>query len=315
MLRIGIDATPLMRQPTGVGLFVRYLIDELQHHRLELKPFAVSRRAKNELRPLLPEGMIGFSSPFPAPLVHRMWPRFEFPKIEGWTGPIDVAHGTNYVIGPTKAASIVTVHDLTVLRHPEWVQSASLRFPELIRRAIGRGATLQCFTDLVADQIAEDFHLSTDRIAVIQPGIIPVPEADANSARQQLGTGRYVLAIGTVEPRKNLANLLRAFDLVTERDSETTLVVVGADGWGTEEFNRTQEQMRYPERVRRIGYVEKPSPRRITPRGRRTRLPVVVRRVRASAPRSHVGRGAGRSFLGGTYARSARGRCGVCRAG
>lgn len=255
MLRVAIDATPLLHQPTGVGLFTRSLIAELQHHPVEMRPYAVTRRARTELAPLLPDGMRAYPSQFPARFVHKLWPRFDFPKVELWTGPVDVAHGTNFVAPPTKGASIVTVHDLTMIRYPQWVHGSSLGYPDLIRRSIARGAWLQCFTQYVADELVEDFGVSRDRVAVIAPGVMPVPEASATRAREQLGVSRYILALGTVEPRKNLPNLLRAFDLLAGEDSETHLVIVGADGWGIEEFNDTLEAMTFGDRVHRVGYA------------------------------------------------------------
>ncbi|MGB2757959.1 MAG: glycosyltransferase family 1 protein [Acidimicrobiia bacterium] len=255
MLRVAIDATPLLHQPTGVGLFTRCLIDELQHHPVDLRPYAITRRARTELAPLLPDNIRAYPSQFPARFVHKLWPRVDFPKVEIWTGPVDVAHGTNFVAPPTSGASIVTVHDLTMILYPEWVHGASLGFPALIRRSIDRGAVLQCFTHHVAAELADAFGVAADRIAVIAPGVMPVPEASATRAREQLNVGRYIWALGTVEPRKNLPNLLRAFDVVTDTDTETHLVIVGADGWGVEEFNTTLENMRSADRVHRIGYA------------------------------------------------------------
>ncbi len=255
MLRVAIDATPLLHQPTGVGLFARHLIEELHHQPVEVRPYAVTRRARTELAGMLPEGMRAYPSQFPARIVHRLWPKYDLPKVEIWTGQVDVAHGTNFVAPPTRGASIVTVHDLTMTRYPQWVDATTLLFPNLIRRAIARGAIVQCFTNYVAQQIAEDFSLAPDRIAVISPGVMSVMEADVNRSRSQLGVGRYILALGTIEPRKNLPNLLRAFDMVASEDPETALVIVGADGWGITEFSETLERMKFASRVRRIGYT------------------------------------------------------------
>lgn len=220
-----------------------------------MRPYAITRRARTELAPLLPEQMRAYPSQFPARFVHKLWPRFDLPKVELWTGPVDVAHGTNFVAPPTRGGSIVTVHDLTMIRYPQWVHGSSLGFPELIRRSIDRGAWLQCFTEHVADELVEDFKIARERVAVISPGVMPVPAASATRASEQLGVSRYILALGTVEPRKNLPNLLRAFDVLAGDDAETHLVIVGADGWGIQEFNDTLDSMRFGERVHRIGYA------------------------------------------------------------
>jgi glycosyltransferase involved in cell wall biosynthesis len=67
-----------------------------------------------------------------------------------------------------------------------------------------------------------------------------------------------VLALGTVEPRKNLPRLVAAFDLEAARDCNLRLVVAGPDGWGTEAFTESVRKARHRDRVLRLGYVDDP---------------------------------------------------------
>src|SRR5204862_1539080 len=83
------------------------------------------------------------------------------------------------------------------------------------------------------------------------------PSAGGAPARGRAiaGNERYVLALGTVEPRKNLPVLVRAFDQMAPRDPALRLVVAGADGWGASEFHAARTAAKHADRVVRLGYV------------------------------------------------------------
>jgi glycosyltransferase involved in cell wall biosynthesis len=65
----------------------------------------------------------------------------------------------------------------------------------------------------------------------------------------------YVIHLGTIEPRKGVTDLVAAFDRVAGSHSELELVLAGIDGWGSAEVTRAVAACRYPDRIRRLGYV------------------------------------------------------------
>ena len=74
---------------------------------------------------------------------------------------MDVVHGTNFVVPPSpRAARLVTVHDLTPMRFPELCSPTSLRYPALIRRALGQGASIHMVSQAMADEVMASFDLS-----------------------------------------------------------------------------------------------------------------------------------------------------------
>src|SRR3546814_11531162 len=68
------------------------------------------------------------------------WRHVDAPRIDRWIGDADVVHGTNFVVPPTRAAAVVTIHDLTYLRYPEMCKRLVLQYPQLVGRALGCGA-------------------------------------------------------------------------------------------------------------------------------------------------------------------------------
>ncbi|HVF32898.1 MAG TPA: glycosyltransferase family 1 protein [Acidimicrobiales bacterium] len=257
-MRIAVDATPLIGAGTGVATFSRGAIRALAARGdVALTAFGLTVRGRGALAGLVPPGVRVVDRPLPAGLLGRLWSRTDLAPAEWWTGPCDVVHGTNFVVPPTRrAAAVVTVHDLTAIRHPELCAPTSLRYPDLVRRAVRRGAWVHTVSSAIGDEVVERLGLPHDRVRVVRPGLDPVLAGDAATGRAVAGAERYVLALGTVEPRKGLPDLVRAFDRLAATRDDLALVVAGPDGWGTQAFSAAVAMARHGARVRRLGWVD-----------------------------------------------------------
>jgi glycosyltransferase involved in cell wall biosynthesis len=188
--------------------------------------------------------------------VRALWQRLPEPRIERWTGPVDVVHALNFVAPPARAPVVVMVHDLTFVRYPELCTPDTLRYPAAIRRAIARGAHVHVPSDFVGGEVQEEFGVGPDRVTRIHSGVSPTAGGDARAGRHLAGGERFVLALGTVEPRKGLPALVAAFDAVAAADRDVRLVVAGPDGWGTDAFTASVARARHRDRVHRLGWVD-----------------------------------------------------------
>jgi glycosyltransferase involved in cell wall biosynthesis len=154
------------------------------------------------------------------------------------------------------------VHDLTPLRHPELCDAATLAYPELIRRALRRGAWVHADSAFVAGEVVEAFGADPGRVRVVHPGIPDLPELtdaeeqDALSRILPPGTGRYCLAVGTAEPRKDLPGLVRAFGDVGASQGDVSLVLAGQPGWGEDALAEAVAASPVRERIVRTGWVD-----------------------------------------------------------
>jgi glycosyltransferase involved in cell wall biosynthesis len=253
-LRIALDATPLLGPRTGVGVFAAELLARLAGDpTLEMTAWAASWRGRDGLDDAVPAGVRTITRPMAARPLRAAWSRADQPPIEWWTGTVDVVHGTNFVVPPARrAAGLVTVHDLTVIRFPELCTADTLAYPDLLRRAFRRGAHVHTVSQFVADEVQEVFGLPADRVHPIPLGVEPLEAVDPALARRLAGPRPYVLALGTVEPRKDLPVLVEAFDAVAEEDPELQLVIAGPDGWGQEQLRRALTLSRHADRIVRI---------------------------------------------------------------
>ncbi len=266
-LRVGVDATPLLGKPTGVGVFCAGVLSGLaERGDLEVSAYAVSWRRRRGMEEHLPPGVSARQRAMPARPLHGAWRRLDLPPIEWFVGPVDVVHGTNFVVPPTRrAAAVVTVHDLTPLRFPELCDAATLAFPDLVRRALRRGAWVHTHSAFVAAEVVDAFGADPERVRAVAPGapvLPPTPPARPGPGGPSVatllpeGTLRYVLAVGTAEPRKDLPGLVRAFDDVAADRPDLALVLAGPDGWGSDALERAIGASPFRSRITRAGWVD-----------------------------------------------------------
>jgi glycosyltransferase involved in cell wall biosynthesis len=249
---------------TGVGAFCQGALAALATRPgLDVRAYAVSWRRRGRLASHLPAGVAAYQRPMPARPLHALWGRWDLPPLEWFVGATDVVHGTNFVVPPAgRAAPVVSVHDLTPLHHPELCNEATLAYPELIRRALGRGAWVHTDSGFVAGEVVDAFGADSSRVRVVPPGVPDLPqlgESETAAALARLlpsGSGPFCLAVGTAEPRKDLPGLVRAFGEVASRLGDLTLVLAGSPGWGEEALAAAVAASPVHDRIVRTGWVE-----------------------------------------------------------
>lgn len=258
VLRVAFDATPLLGARTGVGVMTARVLNELaQRDDIAITAYATTWRGRGALPGLVPRGVRSVTRAMPARPLHAAWQHRSVPPIEWFTGAIDVVHGVNFVVPPARhAACIATVHDLTAIHHPEMCTPHTRRYPAFIRAALRRGAWIHTVSNYVRDEIIDVFRADPDRVVTVPNGVDPIPDADGAVGRDVAGGDRYVLALGTIEPRKDYPALIRAFDMVAESDRDLRLVIAGPDGWGTDAFTAAVSETRHRDRVVRLGLTD-----------------------------------------------------------
>jgi glycosyltransferase involved in cell wall biosynthesis len=264
-LRVLVDASPLLvTHETGVSQFCRGLLAGLsQKTSIEISAFAMTRGRVNQLRATLPRGTDVAAFPVPVRFLEVGWRHLHWPPADWFLGSSDVVHGTNFVVPPVSVgASVVTVHDLTPVRFRELCDPSSLRFRELVWRAVRRGAWIHTPSHFVAAEVIEAFDADPSRVRAIWPGI-PDPYGTrgltavrrATPVANLRGCHRYILAIGTADPRKDFPTLVAAFDRLAGDHPDLALVIIGSDGSGSGALVDAIQRARHRERVIRLGYV------------------------------------------------------------
>jgi glycosyltransferase involved in cell wall biosynthesis len=220
-VRIALDVGSLYGHRTGVGAAVAELAVALDHRDdVEVTPYVLSFRS----RPAPPVRKL----PLPAAVAHRLWSIGDVPRVDRWVGPAEVVHGTNYVVPPTRRPAIASVYDCWFLRHPAHASPDVRRAGEVLRRRARAGVTIHASSQATAD-IAREL-LGARRVEVVHLGPLAVPDTPPAEAPRWAGAiGPFVLAIGTIERRKNVPALVAAFGAIGAAEG-ASLVLAGAPG-------------------------------------------------------------------------------------
>lgn len=259
-MRVVVDATPLLGVRTGVGRYTAHLLGELARLEppLELAATAFTWRGLCGLAGALPPGVGVAARRAPARLLRTAWAHGELPPVEWLAGRAEVVHGTNFVLPPARRArGVVTVHDLSYLRVPGTVTAASARYRELVPRGLRRAAAVITPSRAVADEVVDTYRLDP-AVAVptplgVDPAWFAVPPPTAAWLAARGLPERYLLFVGTLEPRKDVPTLLAAYRRLRSQVPDVPpLALVGPAGWGP----APELAGLPPHAVVRVGYLE-----------------------------------------------------------
>jgi len=241
MMKIALDGMPLASPLTGVG-----------HYTAELARNLAVVAPSDSFTLIAPDG-----------LLKRRWWSLGLP-LHLLRNSFDLFHGTNYEVPLwTRRPSVVTIHDLSLLVHPEvheqrLVRRARWRLPLMAKSA----SKIITPGNSVKSEVCEMFGIDPDKVVV-------TPEAprSAFKRREDAGVpglldrfgidGDFLLFVGTIEPRKNLRRLVEAFDALLRNTSLLPkLVIAGGQGWLMDDFESLIRQKGLEDRVCLTGYLE-----------------------------------------------------------
>jgi glycosyltransferase involved in cell wall biosynthesis len=193
-----------------------------------------------------------------------LWHRLQLPLwVELATGPVDIFHSPDFVLPPVRRAkTIVTVHDLSFIRYPQCAD-ANLRayLNKVVPRSVHRADLILADSQSTKDDLVELLGVDARRIEVVYPGVEkrfrPIEDqALLEKVRKRYNLPpRFILGLGTLQPRKNFTGLIRAFADLRFAISNLHLVIVGGKGWLYEEIFATVEHLGLGKKVVFPGFV------------------------------------------------------------
>jgi glycosyltransferase involved in cell wall biosynthesis len=264
-MRDGLDGFPLVSPRTGVGHYTFELAralaliapaDEFQL----ISPLPFNSSILDEIEHHSPTNLGAINPPMNS--MRRHWWAVGLP-LHLRRASLDLFHGTNYDVPLwNRQRTIVTIHDLSILLHPQnherhLVRRARRRLP-----LMARAATMVITpSESMKREICDHLHVNAGKIAVTpeapRPTFRQLPFEETIEVRKRLGIEEdFILFVGTIEPRKNLLTLMRAFDEILRHSSlRPQLVIAGGEGWLVGELFSFVERSGISERVRFTGYL------------------------------------------------------------
>jgi glycosyltransferase involved in cell wall biosynthesis len=263
-MRIGWDLTTLCMPATGIGRYTRETLYATARARPDWEFVAVSfaggegtarlRASIGELPPNVEHRHIKVPG---ARFLRRGISSAPFPTLDAITGKVDVFVDSEW-FHPRQASGkrVSIVYDLGPLLHPEWVDEQTRRFHlRTLDSLKQRADRIVCISEATASDVVRELGVDRERISIVYPG---VDEAffDAKPAPPAiLGGAPYVLAVGTLNERKNLGVLIDAFAVVAKRNSEVQLVIVGSPDRDAEQIRRRIREQGIESRTTLLGFV------------------------------------------------------------
>lgn len=266
-VRLVIDYTSAVNQRAGIGRYTRELVRTLltlpESGRYDVNLIIPRRPA--QAPPTPPAGARWCKLPLTEWQAVLLWQRAGVPlPLNVFCGRAGVFHAPDFLLPPVRAGRrIVTVHDLSYLVHPDLAHPAVYRYLEkTVPRSVARADRVIAVSESTKRDVVRLLGVPEDRVDVIPEGVDRVfrPEAEpddtARRARLRLPE-RYLLSVGTIQPRKNYGRLLEACERLWQVEPAAPhLVIAGQRGWLFEEFFAQLEASRFRDRVRILDFVD-----------------------------------------------------------
>lgn len=260
-MRVAVDARALLGQSTGIGTYTRGISRALAARGKTLVGLFTPRRVDD---PPDVNGAVSFHADR-----HRfgtVWVQTTLPaRVAAWGADVLLAALT---IGPARGdvPLVSVVHDLTALTHPEWHAARTLvGFLPLWEKTVERAARFLCVSEATARELSARYPETRARISVARNGVDEEfrPLGDAAAAdrtRRRFAEGRrYILYLGTLEPRKDVETLVAACErLWAKRRARPDLVLAGGAGWKARSLHRRIARSAFRDKIHVAGYAAQP---------------------------------------------------------
>ena len=262
-LPVGVDVSAIPIDPRGAGRYVIELVGAL-HRRGEVELHLQTRRQDGarwaelapgaDVRPVVPDSR-----------ARRLaWEQVAGPRfVDRWG--VAVHHAPHYTMPErAKLPRVVTIHDLTFFDHPEWHEKVKVAvFTRAIRAAAQLADAIVCVSAPTARRLGElldpqcPVHVIPHGIDhdLFRPAVDERADDDLATLADLGVRPPYVAFWGTLEPRKDVATLVAAFDRIAGDHPDLQLAVGGGSGWGNERFEQALAASPNGDRVVRTGYL------------------------------------------------------------
>lgn len=242
-MRIAFDVSYIQTKPHGYRRYAAELLHalvEMSHDAWLLHGWSRSLD-RRWLESLSREDVKLSLLRIPGQLKRLYWNTMRAPALERLIGTFDIFHSTDPLLPPTRRKAIITIHDLVYRKFPDLVERRVVRWARQVQKNVARADAIVVVSEHTKRDVVEQFSVPEWKVHVIYPILSSiftnaVSEKDEEILRRYDLLQPYILFVATIEPRKNLGQLLEAYSrLAPSVKKLVPLVVVGRRGWKSED--------------------------------------------------------------------------------
>ena len=271
-MRIALDGIPLLTPLTGIGKYTFELAAALKNiqekpdvrffygihwatrlrHRVkdEDKQNAIKLTKNHKKNKWIPDSV-------------KKWLKQQIAELEFTVYKPNLFHATNFVADICDIPLVVTVHDLSFLRYPEKLPKERIQWlSEGLPRTLNEASHVIADSSFTKKELISLLGVNQKKIDVVHLGVTPNfnPRNNERLAARlkeyELEPDGYILSVGTIEPRKNISRLIRAYELLPDPvRSRYPLVIVGIRGWKDKDISNLMEKLARKGELRILGYI------------------------------------------------------------
>lgn len=271
-MKIAIDCSKAVNEKAGVARYTWEIADNLP----KLYPqdrffyFFNFMRGQNEKIPLIKK--LTANAKNIRTKIYKIPGRFKerllassYSILNYWLKDFDIYHATEFLSFDhgLKIPQVLTVYDLTMIRFPSHRVKDSTRHGEMLKKACLKAEAILSISQATKDDLIKYFNIDPKKIFVTYLGYNPVFKKIDNIQeikkilKKYYINYPYILFVGTIEPRKNIANLLKAFDKFKNQDKNNFhLVLIGKKGWNTSEIDETFAKTKYKDKIHFMDFID-----------------------------------------------------------
>jgi glycosyltransferase involved in cell wall biosynthesis len=276
MLKIVIDATPVVPRPSGVGFYTANLISALdglqEDHNFQLgvvyQP-GLKKWLQGDLN--FPKPLKQYSHQYCLPLPVRIsdlllatsfQPALSY--FEKYFGFPDILHGTNYSVYPCrKSLKVMNIYDLTFIKYPDYTDSVVKKYTETVKRCLKWTNLVLTISESSKKDIINYLKVEPEKVYVIPLAsryyanyLSPEIILELDKQIKYDFSKPYLLFVSTIEPRKNITAIISAFNYLKQKYKiEHQLILIGKKGWSYEPIFAAIENSPWSSEIHHLNYL------------------------------------------------------------
>lgn len=267
-MKVSIELQPCLKNKSGIGVYTYELTKRLQNFRdIEFEGNIFNFLNRNDIKNDI-EGLDikkNTCSLFPYGVYRRIWRYVPIKYNFLFRRNIDIYQFFNFVIPPNISGKVITtIHDLTYILYPNTMDASNRkRLEKDMDSTIKRADYIITISESSKKDIIKHLHIDENKIEVIYPGVdetykrlLSSDEITAVKNKYNI-QGKYLLYLGTLEPRKNIETIIKAYNCFKESDKDNIkLVLAGKKGWLYDSIFKLVEEFGFENDVIFTDYID-----------------------------------------------------------